>query len=82
MKVKIELTPYQALSILSFLREFINEENEEVHEFKAIHECVTAFENQVYQKVTDEMIEDAIAENEVNILIKKVPQNKGGRPIS
>lgn len=81
MKVKIELTPYQSLSILSFLREFVNEENQDEAQFRSIHECVTAFENQIYEKVTDEMIDDAIAENEVNILIKKVPQNKGGKPI-
>lgn len=80
-KISIELTPFQALAILAFMREFVNDENKEVAELAAIHEAVEAYEQEIYNKVTYEMMEDVEAENEVNFLLGKQPQNRGGKPI-
>lgn len=74
MNVKIEITPYNALTILSFCREFINDDNKDNYMFKAIHEAVQQFENQVYEKIDDTMFEDAMQENQVNQLIGKSPK--------
>ena len=76
MKVKIQLTPYNALSIFSFLREFINNENSDEPEFKAIHEAVNQYENEIVKNITEDHIDDFNAENKVNQLIGKSPQAK------
>jgi len=72
-KLKIELEPYNALAIVSFLREFVNEENANDYRFKAIHDAVAAYESQVYDRLTNEQLDDALRENEVNKLINKWP---------
>lgn len=71
--VTIELTPYNALGILKFCREFINDDNKDDYRFKAIHDAVAEFEEQIYKNVSINQLEDAIAENEVNYLIGKWP---------
>lgn len=68
-KVPIELTPYNALAILSFLREF---EYDEPH-LKALGEAVQEFENSMCRGISVDQIEDAKAENQVNQLIGKSP---------
>ena len=73
-KVKIELRPYDALQILTFLREFINEENKNLKEFAAIHESVNAYESQVYDNCTEEMVRGAELELSVNTLTQRVPK--------
>lgn len=80
-KVSIELTPFQAIEILAFMREFVNDQNKEVPELAAIHEAVGAYEEEIYEKITDEMMEEVEAENEVNFLLGKQPPNRGGKPI-
>jgi len=74
-KHKIELSPYTCLSLLKFLREFINDDktNKKCLEFQAIHESVTEFENEVY-KMTESMVDEGIHESRVNDLIGKHPK--------
>ena len=50
-KVKIELRPYDALSILKFLREYINDENRNITQLAAIHETVDAYEKEIYKNI-------------------------------
>jgi NH3-dependent NAD+ synthetase len=72
-KVKLELTPYNAMAILKFCREFINDETKCDYRYKAIQDAVDEYEQQIYDKVSEEQLDDAIAENEVNHLIGKWP---------
>lgn len=73
MKIKIELSPYNAAAIYGFMREFINEENADEYRFKAIHEAVDEFEKEL-NKITSDQLEDLIAENQINQLIGKSPK--------
>jgi hypothetical protein len=73
MKVLIELNPYTALAILSFCREYINDETKGDYRFKAINEAVDEYEAEVCCKISSDQIRDAVAENEVNRLIGKWP---------
>lgn len=73
-KVKIELRPYDALGILSFLREYINEKNRHDPKMAAIHETVDAYEKEIYKKVDLDMVEDASVENAVNRLCGRQPE--------
>ena len=75
MKIKIELTPYNALSILAFLRQFVNDGNKVEPNFKAIHDAVDQFGAQIVRNITYEQIKDYNAENQVNQLIGKSPQS-------
>lgn len=72
-KVRIELRPYDALEILSFLREYINEDNKNIPQLAAIHETVDAYEKEIYDKVNLEMLENAKLENEVNKICNRQP---------
>ncbi len=73
-KVKIELRPYDALHILAFLREFINDENKGIKQFSAIHECVNAFEIEVYKNCSMKMVGDAELELSINTLTQRIPK--------
>lgn len=72
-KIKIELSPYGALTILSFLREFIKKDDEVEYHFQSLAECIDEFENEIYSKSSIEQIEDGINEAKVNSLIGKSP---------
>lgn len=71
--VLIELAPYDALAILAFCREYINDETKDDYRFKAIQDAVYNYEQQIYLKVGNDQLDDAIAENETNRLIGKWP---------
>lgn len=75
-KVPIELTPYNALVIVKFLREWVNDDNNNDPIFRAIHEAVRQFEDQVFNNMNHEQLEDGKAENQVNQLIGKSPIRK------
>lgn len=72
-KVKIELRPYDAIAILSFLREFINDENKNDSRLAAIHETVKEYEDEIHKNMTSDMLEDAILENSINGLAGRHP---------
>jgi hypothetical protein len=72
-KVQIELRPYTAIAVLSFLREYINQGNRDMPMLQAIHESVEEYEKQVCQSITQDQIEDARLENDVNFLTKRQP---------
>ena len=72
-KIRIEITPYNAISILSFCREFINEDTPNKYHFQAIKEAVDELELQLGRILTDEHFEEIRAENELNKLIGKIP---------
>lgn len=69
-KVKLQLTPFTALEILSFLKEF-----QDVHHplWKGLSECITEYETEVYARTSMEQLEDAEAQRSVNRLLKKSP---------
>jgi hypothetical protein len=71
--VKIELTPYNGMTILSFLREWINDDVKHDPQFQAIREAVDEFEASLTKNITNDQITDAVAENQVNQLIGKSP---------
>ena len=76
MKVKLELRPYTALTILSFCREYINDENINDSRLTAIHESVKEYEDEIYKKISPQELEDAILENRVNDLTGRHPEKE------
>lgn len=69
------LNPYNAITILSFLREYINEETTSGrYELTAIKEAVDQYELEFSRNVTHEQMEEIRQENAVNQLIGKSPQ--------
>ncbi|GGG97622.1 hypothetical protein [Pedobacter zeae] len=74
-KVKIELSPYDALSILSFCREYVNDELADEPIFIALKKSVKAFEEELTKNLTEDQYEDAKAENQVNRLMGTCPNN-------
>ena len=76
MKVKLELRPYTALTILSFCREYINDENINDSRLTAIHESVKEYEDEIYKKISPQELEDAILENKVNDLTGRHPEKE------
>jgi hypothetical protein len=70
--LNIEMTPYQAVTILGFLREFDYTEHPLL---RALGEVVQSFEDELYNKMNNEQLEDAFAEVEVKKLLDKCPQS-------
>jgi hypothetical protein len=75
-KVPIEMKPYNAIIILSFCREFVNEETCDDYKFQAIKEAVDELEIQLGRNLTDEHWDEINAENQVNQLIGKSPERR------
>lgn len=74
--VKIELSPYNAATILSFLREYIVPGiSKDDPQFKAIEDAVDSYESQLAMRMTSADWDDCNAENRVNQLIGKSPQS-------
>lgn len=71
----IELTPFAALSILSFLREYVNDENKDVEVFSSLHKCVNEYENDVILKLSKRQLDDALAEVAMHRLNGSCPNN-------
>lgn len=74
MNVTLELSPYAALEILAFLKEFVNDEMPNEYQFAAIRESVAEYENEIYKKVSNEMLNEALEKNQVYELIGKSPK--------
>ena len=74
-KVNIELRPYDALIIMSFLREYFNDSNKNVPEFASMHETVDNYEQEIYSKISLDHLDDAILESDVNMITGRSPKN-------
>jgi hypothetical protein len=72
-KVPIELKPYNAVAILAFCREYINDDLADDYMFQAIREAVDEFELQLARNLNDDQWDEIRAENQVNQLIGKSP---------
>ena len=68
-KVAIELTPFEALEIITFLRQG----DYDHPKLAALATAVNSYEKEIYKKVTDEQVDDATAERKVNQLLDKSP---------
>lgn len=76
-KVNIELSPHDALAILSFLREY-DEELNELPQCESLRTAINNYEQEVY-KMSDDQFNDGVAETRVYQLIGKAPSiNKNG----
>ena len=75
-KVQLEMKPYNAITILSFCREFVNEETCDDYKFQAIKEAVDELEIQLGGHLTDEHWDEINSENQVNQLIGKSPERR------
>lgn len=73
-KVPLELKPYNAISILAFCREWVNDGTPNDYKFQALKEAVDELEHQLARNLTDEQWEEIRAENQVNQLIGKSPK--------
>ena len=71
-KVPIEMKPYNAITVLSFCREFINDDLCDEYKFQAIKEAVDELEFQLGRNLTDDQWDQIHAENEINQLIGKI----------
>lgn len=72
-KVKIELRPYDALAILTFCREYINDSNKHNPWFTAIHEAVSNYEEEIFNNLSTEQLADAKLECNVNYIADRHP---------
>lgn len=72
-KVKIELTPYNAATIFSFLREFIEEDADVPYKLVALKSAIDEYCNEFFENITEEQFEDYKKENEINQIIGKSP---------
>lgn len=73
MKIQLKLKPYNAITILAFCREYINDDLEEEYHFQAIKEAVAELEDQLAANLTDDAWDEITSENHVNQLIGKSP---------
>jgi len=74
-KVKIEMTPYNALTILSFLKEFESDLENHPH-CKSLKEAINNYEESLCHNMTSSQVDDAKAENAVNQMIGKSPDRE------
>jgi len=72
-KIKLELEPYNAITILSFCREFVTEESCQDYKLKAIFEAVHELETELSKRLTEKDWDEIHATNQVNQLIGKSP---------
>lgn len=73
-KIKIELDPYNAVTILSFCREFVTEEScAGDYKLRAIFEAVHEYEQELSKRLTEKDWDEIHATNQVNQLIGKSP---------
>jgi len=72
-KVPIEMKPYNAITVLSFCREFITADSCDEYKSMAIKEAVEELEMQLARNLTDEQWEEIKAENRVKKMIGKSP---------
>lgn len=74
-KIKIELTPYQAICIWKFMMDF-------EHEFKTVPQLASLYEiyneygQQVAQQLNDETMHEAILDCEIQQLLGRDPLSK------
>lgn len=71
-KIIIELTPYTALAIHSFLSEFEPEMNAD-KKWQSLKDAHEEFKNEFFKKASNEQIDDAIAEARVHELLERSP---------
>lgn len=76
--VKIEIDAYNAVKVLSFCREFVNDNLPNKYMFQALKDAVDEFERVVALQLTDEQWTYIKACDEVNGLIGKVPDDNAG----
>ena len=74
-KIKIQLKPYDAMAILSFLREFLNEDNINEPELQAMHEAVLNYENEILNNTTEKHLQEVEIENIKNRAFGRCPDN-------
>ncbi len=72
-KVNLQLRPYDALAILSFCREYINDSSKGIPELTAIHEAVNAYEQEIYKAISMNQLGDATLECHINYLTNRHP---------
>lgn len=70
-KVPIELSPYDALQILTFLEE-LKPDMKHRH-FDSLKESIQNYSDEVYTKIRIDQVDDAKAERAVNQLLNKEP---------
>ncbi len=74
LKIPVELTPYNALTLLSFLWEFIPDKSSVPYNLTALKEAIDEYSDQIFLNITDEQFEDYKKENEINQMIGKSPK--------
>lgn len=71
-KIKIELTPYAALTLLRFLCEF-DLENQDSPNVISLVESYKEYKQQIEKQITHEQITDAVLTREINKLLDHEP---------
>lgn len=72
-KINIELTPYDALALLSFITEMLHGCNPKETRLTAILQAKENFFNEIAAKTTPDDLENCYVQREVNILLGKEP---------
>ena len=73
-KVNLELEPYNAMTILSFLREYVTNDSCKDYRLKALLESADELEAELAKMLTEEHWEEIQLTNQVNQLIGKSPK--------
>ncbi len=76
LKIPVQLSPYNALTLLSFLWEFIPDKANVPYKLTALKEAIDEYSDQIFLNITEEQFEDYKKENEINQLIGKSPKSQ------
>ena len=72
-KVNIQLSPFDAITIDSFLQSFEGEMNHP--RLEALRKAINSYSEQVCSQMTEEVLEDAKAEQAMNQLLGREPEH-------
>lgn len=75
--MKIDITPDAAISILSFLREFVKKGESLPDETTFLSQCVDEFESSVLSNITEKEFDDVMENIRIKALIGHSPPMRG-----
>lgn len=77
MEIVIKIDAYQAITIISFLREFVNDDIPNDYKLQHIKECVDEFEQKCACQFMDEHFDYIHEMAEIDSMIGKTPPIRG-----
>jgi len=72
-KINISLTPYNALVILRFVREFVPMGEQEQQKLKSLADAIDAYQEEIVNKCSHAQLNDAFAEGAMHEMLGNAP---------